>query len=290
MSIVYRTDGAWGAGLGVNLSAAQVDNNFWEVVERLVALETGAVASVNQIDSITVIGSQMTIFMEDATTFGPFTIPVAVMHWRDQWAVSTDYDELDLVYVPGRGVYLVRFAHTSDPYDFDPLATNDESELLYFNIFGELISFIDLIDAPDDYTNAACKDVVVNEAGDGIVFEQRVESVTFFRNANYSSDEVILQWRAWRNFILPCADPSVHKVFTDDAASEIQFSVQVNGVEVGTIDWHPADVSSFVPTNAVDLPVLTGDIVSIVAPTFVDTSMLLYGASMLLYYANGDTT
>jgi hypothetical protein len=42
MAIVYRTDdGArWGAGKVSNLAPAEVDVNFWEVVQRLVSLKT----------------------------------------------------------------------------------------------------------------------------------------------------------------------------------------------------------------------------------------------------------
>ena len=143
MAIVYRTTGAWGAGLGVNLSAAQVDNNFWEVVVRLVALETSGIQP-NNIESITVIGSQMTIFMEDASTFGPFTVPVAMLHWRGEWVTDQDYNELDLVWVEFDGVYMVLRDHTSDPYAFDAGAVDVDSNALYFKLMGLLPFTFDL--------------------------------------------------------------------------------------------------------------------------------------------------
>jgi hypothetical protein len=73
---VYRTAGAWGAGIGANLSAAQIDGNFWGHEERIEAIETSAPLP-NNISNIFVTGTQMTIVLEDATVFGPFTLPQA---------------------------------------------------------------------------------------------------------------------------------------------------------------------------------------------------------------------
>ena len=61
----------------MNLATAEVDENFYDLDTRVVTLEDETLAAVNQIASISVIGSQMTITMEDATTFGPFTLPQA---------------------------------------------------------------------------------------------------------------------------------------------------------------------------------------------------------------------
>lgn len=74
MAITYRTTGAWGAGIGVNLSAAQVDANFYDLDQRVVELETNP-EPPNGISNITVSGSQLTIYTSDLTQYGPFTIP-----------------------------------------------------------------------------------------------------------------------------------------------------------------------------------------------------------------------
>lgn len=76
MTITYRTTGAWGAGKGANLTPAEVDGNFHDLATRVGSLETDAPQPVNIAD-ITVVGTQMTIVLEDATSFGPFTLPQA---------------------------------------------------------------------------------------------------------------------------------------------------------------------------------------------------------------------
>ncbi|TIL94516.1 MAG: hypothetical protein E5Y73_11395 [Mesorhizobium sp.] len=76
MTIVYRTTGAWGIGQGYNLTALQVDGNFYDLDQRIQAIEDNPPEPVN-ISNITVVGTQMTIYLEDATEFGPFTLPQA---------------------------------------------------------------------------------------------------------------------------------------------------------------------------------------------------------------------
>lgn len=252
MAVVFRTDGAWGTGLGTNLTAAQVDNNFWEILERLATLETadpavgtltltgnavnnetvgtgsrtytwkdvltgaanevkkGASASISldnliaayngdagegtlygtgtapnslvsaaagagdtmvvtarvagtqgntipltetmtngawsgafmtggagvgpdNIENIQVIGSQMTIYLQSGTALGPYTLPIAIIRWRGNWLAGEDYAELDLVFVPFVGVYLVKVTHTA-PADFDASFTVG-GQLVYHKLF-----------------------------------------------------------------------------------------------------------------------------------------------------------
>jgi hypothetical protein len=119
MAIIYRTAGGWGAGKGSNLTAAEVDGNFWDLHGRVDTLETTPPAP-NNIDDITVSGSQMTITMEDASTFGPFTLPTARWRWRDTWEDATVYTVNDFFRDDEGNVYLVLIGHTSAaPFDPD---------------------------------------------------------------------------------------------------------------------------------------------------------------------------
>lgn len=135
MAIVFRTNGAWGAGKGSPLTAAEVDNNFYELDQRVDDLEANP-PEPNNIDNIQVVGSQMTITMEDYSTFGPFTLPIALFHWRGAWVADEDYSELDFFYVTGQGVYMVLQDHTSDAYGFDENAVGEDSSPLYHKLFG----------------------------------------------------------------------------------------------------------------------------------------------------------
>lgn len=74
MPVIYRTAGAWGAGKGSNLTPAEVDGNFYQLAQDILAAIAG-METPNGIADITVSGSQMTITLDDATVLGPFTIP-----------------------------------------------------------------------------------------------------------------------------------------------------------------------------------------------------------------------
>lgn len=129
MAITYRTAGAWGAGKGADLTAPEIDSNFYELLTRAANLETNP-ATPTTIQSIELAGAEFTITTTDAVVHGPFTIPINAFAWTGEWTPSTEYAVLDTFYVEGRGVYYVVTAHTSDA-EFDPLAAGSESEILY---------------------------------------------------------------------------------------------------------------------------------------------------------------
>jgi len=118
VDITYRLTGPWGPGKGANLQPSEVDNNFWNVAQALVDLETNPAVPVG-IESITMSGSLMTIYLTDGSTMGPFPIPIATFSWRGEWQPTTSYAELDVFSKSDTGIFLVLLAHTSGA-EFDP--------------------------------------------------------------------------------------------------------------------------------------------------------------------------
>ena len=37
---------------------------------------------------MTVVGSQMTVWLEDGTALGPYTLPTAMIRYRGDWTIS----------------------------------------------------------------------------------------------------------------------------------------------------------------------------------------------------------
>lgn len=159
--LLYRTSGAWGAGKGSNLTAAEVDQNFYAVDQRLDYLETNPPQAVG-ISSISAIGRMMTVYLADGTSFGPFELPSAAFRYRGMWQASTAYLEFDTITNPaGTALYLVLEDHTSDT-SFD-----EDSEItagpLYQLVFGPMATA--LSDLQDLTLDSAV------DAGDILVFE-----------------------------------------------------------------------------------------------------------------------
>jgi len=84
---------------GSNLTAAEVDGNFTDLDGRVTDLEDNPPAAVG-ISNITVAGTQMTIYLADATELGPYTLPQG--NFRP--SVVGDLD------VPTDGVYVLTSA------------------------------------------------------------------------------------------------------------------------------------------------------------------------------------
>lgn len=136
MSLLYRTTdpSKWGDGKSSDLTPGEVDNNFWELAQRTLDLETN-LPQPAEISNILVIGSLMTIYLSNGNSFGPFTLPYVVFRSRGGWMPDTPYVFMDLVTVAGRGLYFVEIAHTSEA-EFDPDMTIG-GERVYTLMFGE---------------------------------------------------------------------------------------------------------------------------------------------------------
>lgn len=126
MALRFVTTGAWGTGEGSPHNAAQADNNFYELLLRIAELEENPIEGLG-IESFSLVGNQLTITMTDATTRGPFTVPVVVPNPRGEWQPITNYAAYDFVSESGV-LYWVMRAHVSDTV-FDPLAEDVDGPL-----------------------------------------------------------------------------------------------------------------------------------------------------------------
>ena len=111
MAIVYRTAGAWGPGIGQNLSAAQVDGNFRHLDQRMTGLEDSPPQAVS-ISNVTSTGATMTVHLTDGSTIGPLVLPVAAFYVHGEWQPNTLY-ALNDVFRHDNATYAVRVEHTS---------------------------------------------------------------------------------------------------------------------------------------------------------------------------------
>ncbi len=109
--MLFRTTGPWGPGSGADVSAAQVDANFYELQQAIAALALGS-AQPNSISNITSpTGTSLVITMSGGGSF-TFPMPVAAFRWRGAYA-QTAYVRNDLIAVAGEGVYLVVKDHST---------------------------------------------------------------------------------------------------------------------------------------------------------------------------------
>jgi len=133
MTQTYRTDdlGRWGSGAGRELSWAELDRNFWDIIQRLITQEARPDPSAG-IDHFESTGSTFYVHMTDATVQGPYDLPQFDFVDRGDWAPSTTYAVNDTFTING-GLYRVPFPHTS-ALTFDAGA-NDGSGHDYYRLW-----------------------------------------------------------------------------------------------------------------------------------------------------------
>jgi len=239
--INYRTDDPdkWGTGEGRNLHPVEVDSNFYELYSRLKGMEDNPPSAVS-INNIQVNGSQLMFFMDDGSTFGPFTLPVATFQLRGAYEIGQTYYELDMVTVPDKGLYLVRLQFTAeDP--FDPDATDGDGNKLFLPLF-----------TIDYYTYTI-----------GMFFPSRF-------GAGFSSGDTLMgHMFATETFLDINAPGGVAKIATPDDAADTDVDLYYNDEQIGTIHWDAGDQMGAITCESRTFA--PGDLLRVVAPSGMNT-------------------
>lgn len=126
MTITYRTAGPWGAGQGADLTAAQVDTNFYDLLQQITTLSADIPDGV-LIDTADPVDVQPAFFkfnFTDSSQSEPIPLPVATFVPAGEWANSTPYARNNVITVRKFGTYLVLQDHVTPPppATFDPAA------------------------------------------------------------------------------------------------------------------------------------------------------------------------
>src|SRR5580765_235351 len=137
VAITYRTLGPWGSGKGANPQPSEVDSNFHALAQAIVDIQNNA-ETPNAIETITVSGSQMTIYLTDGTVMGPFTLPVLTFRWRDEWDPFASYQVLDVFKITNVGIFLVQVEHSGTGAPFDPLLATVDGYPYFLQMFGSV--------------------------------------------------------------------------------------------------------------------------------------------------------
>jgi len=212
MSIVYVTNGAWGAGSGTPNSAAKVDGNFYNVDQRIVDL-VADVAEGKRIDYVTYTSNSMTFHFTDGTS-QVIPLPVASLEYAGTWLNSTFYHRGNIITAPGLGIFQVLQDHTTPPWPapFDPNATDESTDdNLLYQLWMPLrdVNYDAAIFVPGSIQRAP--------------------------------DELLFQGIANRDMLLGSGDEGAYAYLDvgndSTGASDVILSIEWNGNEVGTITF-----------------------------------------------------
>lgn len=243
--ITYRTTGVWGPGKGARLTNPEIDFNFYSLA--LAIVNNAGVPGVG-IAHISVVDNQMTIIMEDYSTFGPFTLPTATFRFRGAWQPNTDYLANDLFYsedFDNEGLYFVNLPHTSTPEPFNPADGNEQGPYASF-----MVPFQSLFDIGFFYPA---------HPGYGIGGDE------------YSLDveQPMFALLATRDFYLPInLSGSLAKLDIGPAAP-LEFRILKDGTDIGTLNFGTSETDGEF-TFAADVNFTAGEMLRIYRPAVLD--------------------
>jgi hypothetical protein len=248
LDLIFRTTDAarWGSGKGSPLRADEVDVNFWILLQLFLQLEANPVQP-NQISNITSDGTAITITMADASTFGPFVLPVAEFEWRGNWTPATAYNKWDL-FETTTGLFLVLQAHTSN-------ATFNSAD---GNVAGAFYRLLIKYPVTMDIGFFS-----PGKPGTGIADGFPIFAYLFAHDAYLLAN-------------LPDSRAVADAAFT----SAQSFDIQQNGDVIGTLDFGAgATLGTF--SFAADVQFVKGDVLKVMKPAAIDAT----GASLNVTFA-----
>jgi hypothetical protein len=265
-SLTYRTNDAtrWGGGLGSDLSATQVDLNFWTLFTAIEALQasSGAGAGIDYINQPNG-GNLFYVHLTNHAVLGPFVIPTAQWNPRGQWTPTTGYAAYDVVYYDG-SLYLITIPHTSGA-TFSPYSTDGSGHYLY-NL---------LLQQPADELPAGGTpgQRLVKSTGSPYTSEWLSDHIRLnvFVEGMPTPSETLMQYTVTDNMTLPAN--LIGSVIYQGIPSGtiVVYTLEKNGLVIGDVQFNISPVGVQVSfTAAINL--VPGDVLSLIAPAVPDVT------------------
>jgi hypothetical protein len=264
-SLTFRTvdNTRWGGGNGSDLTATQVDLNFWNLFEAVLDLQMNAPTPVS-IDFISqpVGGNQIFITLTNHQVLGPFTIPTSQWNPRGEWQPNTSYAPFDVVSFDG-SLFLVTQAVVSAA-TFNSLA-----------MIGTQLVYILILSSPQETLplDGLVGQRLVSQGGSPTDTAWEFDSIRLFVFVENqpNPNETLLQYPVVDNMTLPLGLEGSVAFASTPTQSDVSYSLLLNGSFIGAIDFNgpsPEDVSVTFGEAVACVP---GDIISLVAPPVPDS-------------------
>lgn len=267
-SLTYRTNdlSRWGGGLGSDLSATQVDLNFWTLFSAVQAIQDNAVGAGAGIDFINqpAAGNLFFIHLTDHRVLGPFVIPTAQWNPRGVWAPATAYAAYDVVSEDG-SLYLITIPHTSGS-TFSAFSTDGLGHLLY-NLL--------LTQPPDELPIGGTPGMrLVKSTASPFSSEWLSDHIRLnvFVGGLPQPSELLMQYLVVDNMTLP--QNLVGSVIFQgiESGTDVDYTLEKNGSLIGTISFEgPSPIAILVDFSS-NINFVPGDILTLTAPPVPDVA------------------
>lgn len=263
-SITFRTnDGTrWGAGLGADLSASQIDINFWVLFTAVEALQDHADTHAG-IDHFVVNGNLLYVYLTNHLVLGPYTLPQAQWNFRDTWLPLTNYAVFD-VFTKDHAVYLVVFAHRSNS-DWSPFSSDGHGHDYYKTL---------LAAPPKELPQTALHNQVltwIDSPGD-VAWKTQTRNLGFYLETPPDPLDVVFRWPFTEVTTFPVGlTGSQAKPYTPPTVNQA-YQIYQAGANIGTVTFHPSPTAATF-TFPLAVTFTPGEVMTIVGPSIPDPHM-----------------
>ena len=265
-SLTYRTtDGTrWGGGQGSNLSATQIDINFWTLFSAVQVLEDNFRVGAG-IDYITqpVGGNTFFVHLTDHRVLGPFVLPAAQWNPRQAWRPTTTYAAFDVVSNNGQ-LYLVAVAHTSAS-TFSPFATDGMGHLLYVLILEAPSNALPVDGIPGQRLVKSTSSPYTTEWATDFV------RLVLYIDGQPNPSETLMQFAVVDNMLLPRGLLGSSIFQQTGTITSVEYDLFHNGNPIGSVTFDGPSPESISVSFPSDVECIPGDVLTIVAPATPDT-------------------
>lgn len=262
-AVTFRTDdnARWGTGQGSDLTAAQIDINFWVLLTAVQALQAESTGHAG-IDHFVIAGNQLFVHLTNHTVLGPYTLPQAQWNFRGEWLQRIQYRAFDII-THDHAVYLVLIDHVSN--SIFAAGSNDGSGHDFYGL---------LLAAPPKelpQTGVLGQHLRWNNSPGDVAWQTQTRNIAFFLETAPDTNEIVCEY----TFTEPTtfAQDLVGCVFNvgDRPTGDQQFELFQDGGPIGSITIHPSGDPTIVFNHPIDFAV--EDVFTVLAPHSADPHM-----------------
>lgn len=262
--VTFRTDDSlrWGPGQGSDLSATEIDVNFWVLLTAVQAVQAQVSEGGAGIDHFVIAGDQLFVHLTNHFVLGPYTLPQAQWNFTGEWSPRRAYHTFD-VFTEDHAVYLVLRDHISNSL-FAPGANDGSGH----NFYGLLLAA-----PPKELPQTGTKGAVLqwqNSPGDVRWFLPTRNIATYIEGTP-DPLEYLMEYEFTEITNFPAGlSGSQFSVGTRPTIGQ-EFDLFQDGGPIGSIIIHPSGS----PTISFPHPIqfTPGEILAVIGPTVPDPHM-----------------
>jgi hypothetical protein len=278
--ITFRTNDntRWGTGNGMDLTATQIDINFWVLYTAIVALQDHQ-ANGAGISNFIVSGTTFSVQLTNHVVLGPFNLPVAAFNFRGPFQANAVYNVNDVFsandITGASALFLVIFPVPNSGASFYQFSNDGHGH----NYYTEMVA-APPPELPTDGNPGAFLQMTDLDSPGSVAWVNLTRNIAFYLETEPNPLEEIVRYTTPETITFPSGlTGSVGSSATAPTGDQ-QYEIYWNGANVGHIDFSvsPENVTFTFPHT---ITMEAGDVLTIVAPSVPDPHLTAIAVTLV---------